>query len=529
MDSKKVDSKRVGLFLQVRIDSSRLPGKALLFLHDKTLLEWCIERLDSVDVNVKAVLTTKQSIRYLSPIAKKYGWLIFVGSREDLLLRYTEASHYFNVDTVIRATGDNPFLSEEVVSETLQLFNKSDADISHLTNLPYGSGVEVIKTSALIKANNEAKIHYDREHVTPYIYKNNDIFKVVCEDSSNKLFRRKDIRITVDTEEDYKRVSILTKDIIDSNIEMSLKNIIFIYDKIDWNNYRFKYSEKCLLFNEEVTTLCPSCGSIIVQQKYVCENFEIYYCPKCVLYYTVGFSDYKEIYVDKYFIEEYREQYGKTYEEDKKNIQKLGVLRLKNISRYFKNRINGLKLLEYGAGLGFFSELCEKDGINTLSIDISNYAVDYIKEKLKFEAILNDGSYLEKSDTKFDIITSFYVIEHIKDFSKLLYLFHSHLNKNGVVALATPNGSGISVKYKFDEYKLKHPKDHFYIFTPKFLKRELKELGFKNIKIKITGHHPERFFKSKKITNNKFLMKVFLIISKILKLGDTFEIYAQKK
>ncbi len=525
MGSKK-DS-RVGLFLQVRIDSSRLPGKALMFLQDKTLLEWCLSRLNDTDVDVKAILTTKYSVRYLSPIAKKYGWHIFVGSREDLLLRYTKAAKHFNVDTVIRATGDNPFLSSEVVVETLDLFNQSEADISHLTNLPYGSGVEVVKISALIKANSEAAIHYDREHVTPYIYKNSNIFKVVCRDSSDELLRRGDVRITVDTDEDYKRVSILAKTMVESGIEMTLKNIIFTYDKIDWNNQYFNYNEKILLFNKEITTLCPSCGTIITELKYNNEAFDIYYCQKCDLYYTVGTNDYKEIYVDRYFVEEYREQYGKTYEEDKKNIQKFGLLRLDSIKSYFKN-VKGLKLLEYGSGLGFFSELCEKEGISTLSLDISNYAVSYIQEKLKFEAILDNGSYLEKNDVKFDIITSFYVIEHIKDFEKLLYLFSYHLNKNGVLALSTPNGSGFSVKYNFDEYKNSHPKDHFYIFTPKFLKRELKQLGFKNIKIEITGHHPERFFKSKKI-DNKFLMKICLLISKIFKLGDTFEIYAQKR
>jgi hypothetical protein len=69
------------------------------------------------------------------------------------------------------------------------------------------------------------------------------------------------------------------------------------------------------------------------------------------------------------------------------------------------------------------------------------------------------------------------------------------------------------------------------ILSPKLLKKTLKEFGFGNIKVVITGIHPERFFKSfkmLKLTELKIFKSLFIFAAKLLKLGDTFEIYAQK-
>lgn len=154
--------------------------------------------------------------------------------------------------------------------------------------------------------------------------------------------------------------------------------------------------------------------------------------------------------------------------------------------------------------------------------------MEYIKNVLKLD--VNHGGYelLEKNDNLYDVITSFFVIEHIKDFKKLLFLFYMHLKKNGVLALSTPNADGISIKFKFNNYIREHPDDHYAIFSPKTIKNILKGIGFGKIKIVITGIHAERFIKSEKLLKFMSIHKIYSFFAKLFQLGDTFEIYAQK-
>src|SRR4030042_4192974 len=168
-------------------------------------------------------------------------------------------------------------------------------------------------------------------------------------------------------------------------------------------------------------------------------------CNSCGLIYIIPFMQIKQNYGSKYFNQEYKEQYGKTYEEDKENILLYARERLFNIRSY----ISKGTLLDFGSGLGFFAEYCENNGFITTCLDISDYAIEYINDILKLRGIKGDIEYLEKNSEIYDVISSYYLIEHIQDFVKLIFLFSSHLRKNGVLSLSTPNANGISIKKDF--------------------------------------------------------------------------------
>jgi spore coat polysaccharide biosynthesis protein SpsF len=78
---------RIGIFLQVRLNSSRMPGKALLNLAGKLLIEHTIERLSVVPADVRVILTTKESEAALKYIAQDNGWEIFCGDAQNVLKR----------------------------------------------------------------------------------------------------------------------------------------------------------------------------------------------------------------------------------------------------------------------------------------------------------------------------------------------------------------------------------------------------------------------------------------------------------
>ena len=122
-----------------------------------------------------------------------------------------------------------------------------------------------------------------------------------------------------------------------------------------------------------------------------------------------------------------------------------------------------------------------------------------------------------------------YVIEHFENLSVVLNKVNSLLKNKGIFAFSTPSASGVSGRFKTKNFLQNSPVDHYSIWSFKSAKKVLKKYGFKILKIQSTGHHPERFFK-KSISKEKnpFLWNLILYISRIFKLGDTFEVYCQK-
>jgi spore coat polysaccharide biosynthesis protein SpsF len=198
----------VGIFLQARIDSSRLPRKVLLPLADKTVVEHALSALKQVGADAYVLLTDDDSYQELEPYARRWGFEIFAGPKDDVLSRYTQAARYWGADTIIRATGDNPLVSVELAEQILAVHQEYDADYSGFLGMPLGTGVEVVKTESLYRADAESRDHYEREHVSPFIYFREKRFKIVRPYVTQK-YRLSDVAVTLDTEEDYQFITTI--------------------------------------------------------------------------------------------------------------------------------------------------------------------------------------------------------------------------------------------------------------------------------------------------------------------------------
>jgi len=191
-----------GVFLQVRLDSTRLPEKALLMLEDKTVFEHVLSALSEVNAGIYAVLTDSQSRPMLKPIAERYGWKCFAGSRQNVLERFVKAAYKYGVNRIVRATGDNPLVSSYLANMLLSIHQESLADYSGFVGMPLGMGVEIVETAALEEAYAQSGCGYEREHVTPYIYNNADKYKIV-KPKAPPHYQLSEARVTLDTEDDY--------------------------------------------------------------------------------------------------------------------------------------------------------------------------------------------------------------------------------------------------------------------------------------------------------------------------------------
>lgn len=189
------------LFLQCRLDSSRLPGKALIEIEGRTVVEHTMAALKEVKLPLHVLVTTEDSYDTLAPLAQRWGFQCFAGPKEDVLLRFIQAADKYRVDRILRATADNPLVSAKLASELLKVHIQEKADYSGFLGIPLGTGVECLEVAALKASARESSDPYDHEHVAPYLYKNPQKFRIVRPDLSSR-YGDPGIKISLDTPED---------------------------------------------------------------------------------------------------------------------------------------------------------------------------------------------------------------------------------------------------------------------------------------------------------------------------------------
>jgi spore coat polysaccharide biosynthesis protein SpsF len=174
----------------------------MLPLGDATLIARVMRALLKVSADIRALLTDKASAPRLANEARAEGFELFVGSDFDVLARYCDACRSFDVSRVVRATGDNPFVSPFLANAIMRIHEEHGADLSHYLGCPWGSGVEVVESRALYAAEAEAGNPEEREHLTTYLYRHRGRFRIQEPDAPPQM-HAPDVRVTVDTPEDY--------------------------------------------------------------------------------------------------------------------------------------------------------------------------------------------------------------------------------------------------------------------------------------------------------------------------------------
>lgn len=194
-----------GAIIQARMGSSRCPEKTLRLLYGKPLLAHVIDRTRQArGVETIIVATTvNREDDAIEGYCKENGIPVFRGSSDDVLDRYYQAAKQYNIDTVVRVTADDPFKDPAVIDLAIDTFKTHDYDYVSNTiepTYPEGIDVEVFSFESLATAWKDAKLPSEREHVTPYIWKNGDLFKVY---NFRNTVDQSHYRLTVDHDEDF--------------------------------------------------------------------------------------------------------------------------------------------------------------------------------------------------------------------------------------------------------------------------------------------------------------------------------------
>ena len=201
----------IGIIVQARMASTRLPGKMLLEINGKPLIDYVFSQLEHVQKqNIVILATTKNPVDdTLAAYAKVKGITCFRGSENNVLERFYQAATQQNLQHVIRITGDCPFIDPEVCNRIIDFYFREQVDLAG-TGDSFADGVdfEILSFKTLDKIYCNAKLQSEKEHVTLYAYNNPEEFKIaILENETNDS----QYRFTLDEPDDLKVIEQIIK------------------------------------------------------------------------------------------------------------------------------------------------------------------------------------------------------------------------------------------------------------------------------------------------------------------------------
>ena len=195
--------------IQARMGSTRLPGKVLMDLAGQPMLARVVERTvraKRLDDVVVATTTSARDYR-IENLCRARGWPCFRGSEDDVLDRYHTAARAHRAETIVRVTSDCPLIDPGIIDEAVRIFSEGRWDYVSNTleprRFPRGLEVEVLSFGVLEQAWKEDSSPVSREHVTPYVYRHPERFRL-C--SLPHASDHSEMRWTVDEPEDLEFV-----------------------------------------------------------------------------------------------------------------------------------------------------------------------------------------------------------------------------------------------------------------------------------------------------------------------------------
>jgi spore coat polysaccharide biosynthesis protein SpsF len=205
---------KVVAIIQARMGSTRLPGKVMLNLREKTVLAHVIERVKTCPrLNLVVVATTTSGVdNIIEREALSCGALVYRGSEHDVLARYYEAGKTHDADVIVRVTSDCPLFDPILLTRMIKAYSnelEASQKLDYLSNAlertyPRGLDAEIFSSKALSIAHQRADLPHQREHVTPYIYQNPQQFRI---QNFSEGWALQEHRWTLDTKEDWELIS----------------------------------------------------------------------------------------------------------------------------------------------------------------------------------------------------------------------------------------------------------------------------------------------------------------------------------
>lgn len=227
--------------VQARCSSTRLPNKVLKELDGYPMFVYQAKRIiDSKKINKLVVATSRStSDDLIEEACKDFQLECFRGSLDNVLSRFYYAAKEYCADLVVRLTADCPLIDPMIIDQCIEIMQGGDFDyVSNCQQRTYADGmdIEVFTFKVLEAVYKNASLISEQEHVTPYIWKNPDLFTLGAildnEDQSS-------LRLTVDYEEDFKLIS----------------HVVEHFNNINKKNFSYEDIKRYILDNPNIKTI----------------------------------------------------------------------------------------------------------------------------------------------------------------------------------------------------------------------------------------------------------------------------------
>ena len=245
------------IIIQARMGSTRLPSKTMLKIKNKPLLDYVYNQVFQSKKISKIIIatTTLSEDNLISDYATSKNISVYRGDSQNVLDRFFQCAKKFSFTNIVRITADNPMIDPSIIDSCIEEFQKKDYDyVSNtisktndswkydLNGFPYGMAVEIFSFASLEKAWKNAKLNSEKEHVTPYIIKNPEIFHLGFIKNKENF---SDIRLTVDLKEDLELIKHLVENIPFNNFFKMSEIVEYIKnnDSILESNSKFNFNE----------------------------------------------------------------------------------------------------------------------------------------------------------------------------------------------------------------------------------------------------------------------------------------------
>ena len=222
MAKEKPAGVRIVALIQARLGSTRLPGKMLMPLHGVPLIDWVLRRTarSALLDDLVVATTTDPRDAALASHVEGQGVSVFRGPEDDVLERFRQAGQEARATHVVRVCADNPFIwgaeidalirkyfaltpcASDALHDTLYVYNH----IPRNNRYPDGLGAEMISFPLLEDLAARAVLPAHREHCFSFIWDNPGLFRIHTFDPQDALLHRPDIKLDIDTAEDYQKL-----------------------------------------------------------------------------------------------------------------------------------------------------------------------------------------------------------------------------------------------------------------------------------------------------------------------------------
>ena len=225
---------KIAAIILSRYDSTRLPGKALLKIAGRPIIQYVIELCKSINNISDVVLaTTNRKIDdNLVKFAESQKIKVVRGSHKDVAGRFLQSMDDLDLDGAIRVNGDSPLNNVKLLNFGMKIFQNNKFDL--VTNIkdrsyPMGMSMEIISKKAMRVAYGNIRSDDHREHVTKYFYENYNLFKIYS--VTLKKFNYGNINLALDTADDFNKIKWIIKNLNSKLYEVDFEDLIKLSNK----------------------------------------------------------------------------------------------------------------------------------------------------------------------------------------------------------------------------------------------------------------------------------------------------------